>query len=263
MIDYYYTYKRLDNIKDEKVIKITMSKQTKSEGTFQLFYVDKCSDDFISLKTQFTYVGKYYELSNEDRKNVAFGILIPMVPEGVDEEKKGKRNSKLEIQSKDNNSKDNNNDVVDLAGTLEKITVRKSTITTQTTAASSGAQIRTRATKFVTERLTCKLTEGSTTSMWVIEPGSEPDCLEMSAKNPAKAMATQISWPWPGTGPNLAKQNHIAPLGSLDFMGEENLDTGAINIVIRIPQLNPGYDPPVLLLTENGGWQLGKKLSSF
>jgi len=266
----------MDNIKDEKVIKIKLSRISEKEGTFQLMYLDKSSDDFMSIKTTFTYTGRYREVSGEESKDMLFGVVIPMVPSDV--------NKKHSVAQTVDDSKEESKDFApppddrqaaefDVAGTIHKIdhnsnnkrkstaaSKRSSTTTASPPAANPPKPANCRTTRFTTERLVCKLSEGDATATWVIEPSEVSDCQEMKEKDPKKQMESHVSWLWPGSG---ARETHKAPIGSLDFIGEENFDTGAINLVIRIPQLAAGWNPPVVVLNELGGWQLGKKVSVF
>ena len=101
-----------------------------------------------------------------------------------------------------------------------------------------------RITRFVTEKLSCKLSEGKTSSHWTIEPSATPDC------------DAQMAWKWDNP---QSKEHHTAPPEALNILGEEDVETGAIDLRIRIPQLAAGWDPPVVVLNDVTGWKLGKK----
>jgi hypothetical protein len=214
----------MDNISDKKLIKIKMTRKPSEgfDGVFILWYQDDAADDFMNIKSTFTFSGKY-------------------------------------------------------------------------TPGTEAGSI-----KFVTNELNCKLTEDGHSFTWRITPADKPDCIINEstgviswpwdtygvADNRSASSATIPASGSPPSGELVGVANsttstdkltprrssifrgfskvieHTAPLGSLDFVGEDNPETGGFVLRLRIPQLAAGWNPAVVALNPMGGWELSKQ-SSF
>jgi hypothetical protein len=287
----------MDNIRDKKLIKIKLKQISENSGSFTLSYTDDSSDDFLNIKSTFTYTGKYFVEGKASSLGVndAFGVGIITTPKGEvltgeeadlaaeelelemiaspikgGKDATGKRSESLvmagtspkrgltKIPEKqpthhgknDHGATNNNNTTIAAAPpTTATSTTNTTTITngkppTAPRRVSTSISRNVRITKFVTERLTCKLTDGGISSFWTIEPSEKPDC------------DAHCAWPWEGT---LSKMSHTAPADALNFLGQEDIETGSIDLRMRIPQLAAGWNPPVVVLNEMTGWKLDKK----
>jgi hypothetical protein len=237
----------MDNIKDRRVINIKMNKDANdpSRGTFSLVYTDDSSDDFLNIKSTFTYHGRFCLVEGEE---APFGIKIPVNTKG---------NVVTDEALTDLAAVKRSESLVGRRGTTaasklvdEERMALEEEATKSLDRTSSKYDLRGTTTRFITSKLVCKLQEGGFASAWTIEPGEHTDCIE------AGTDSTNVSWLWSAHG---SKESHVAPPGALDFLGEEDPENGAIDLKIRIPQLAAGWSPPVVVLTEVGGWKLDKK----
>ena len=219
-------------------------------GAFTLVYTDDSSDDFISIKSTFTYSGYFCPVEGVDQDPFGIKILVNtkgnVIPDVDDDD--------LEEQEKINVKRSES--LVGRRGTtaasklIDDEKLEKTFDSSNQSRTSSKMQDQKKlVTKFITQKLVCKLCEGTVTTTWTIVPGDMPDCSEAGTKSDA------VSWPWSGSS---TKESHVAPRGALDFLGEEDLESGAIDLKIRIPQLAAAWTPPVVVLTEVGGWKLDK-----
>ncbi len=188
----------MDNMSDKKSIKIKMTKKPIDgfDGVFTLFYIDDTNDEFMNIKSSFTFNGVYAPDSE--------------------------------------------------VGSI----------------------------KFTTRELICKMSEDGKGSIWWILPSDNPDCIINAAG--------AITWPWdvsstnksvsaasassPRHAQNLRRPSskavmHTAPIGSMDFVGEDNPETGGFMLRLRIPQLAAMWNPSVVALNPTCGWELSKQKS--
>jgi len=249
----------MDNIKDRRVIKIKMNRDARdaSRGTFTLMYSDDSSDDFQSIKSSFTYTGSFCIVDNNDVD--PFGIRISVNNKGnVITDADGEEYTNDSSGAGQGVPLRRSESMMGRRGTTaaSRLMIEESLANegdaSHGSRVSSKTEMKKNMMRFSTHRLVCKLTEGSTTSVWHIESGDKSDCVE--AANNAKT-DLNVSWPWMG---NSGKESHVAPRGVIDFVGEEDLESGAIDLKIRIPQLAASWTPPVVVLTEVGGWKLEK-----
>jgi hypothetical protein len=240
----------MDNIKDKKLLKINLKQTSDSQGTFTLLYTDDSSDDFLNLKSNFTFTGRYQHLLQPDERE-AFGVIIPVTArgavlvEGATTATAATSSNDLH-KSKPPNHKGSTDPFVASSKDAADLELFKQTINNTTT----------KMTRFFTEKIVCKLTEGTCVQSWTIVQSTQPDCIETAPAD----IVQKVSWPWSGV--DGAKLSHQAPPGTLDFVGEESFEPGgasSIDLKIRIPQLAAGHNPPVVCLNEVGGWKLGKK----
>lgn len=197
----------MDNMSDKKSIKIRMTRKPADgyEGTFTLWYSDDTNDEFMNIKSSFTFNGVYAP-------------------------------------------------------------------------GSEPGSIR-----FITRELICKLSEDGHGSTWWILPSENPDCTVSDSG--------VISWPWdssetaskansssastitsstsstgsaglaPLRRPSAKTITHTAPIGAMDFVGDDNPETGGFMLRLRIPQLAAGWNPSVVALNPTSGWELSKQKS--
>ena len=212
----------MDNIVDRKNLKIKM-KQTNVkedgsvEGTFSLYYLDDSSDDFMRLKSNFTYTGTCALRFSVScfTSNALCSRGAPIPPRFV-------RASCMSDptptpQPADSGTKNDQGELI---------------------------------LHFRTQSLTCKLSEDGAARTWVITPHAEPD-------STTQEQTDIISWEWdPSKGSKSATVQHTAPLGALDIFGEEDASTGNMNLKFRIPQLAAAWSTPVVALNPSGGWEL-------
>lgn len=237
----------MDNMKDKKVMKITLKSNGDGRGNFTMVYTDDSSDDFQSSKSVFTFTGSYRHLGSEEHNDL-FGVSIVVNPKGavVIEDDKKLDKSRLAAQKASAAKADG------FVSSARENIPDAVMVDRQIKASNSIVKV----TRFLTEKVTCKLTEGDCTQVWTIIPSTEPDCTETTPSE----IERSVSWPWtiePG-----AKFTHKAPPGTLDFVGEETFEASgmsSIDLKLRIPQLACGHTPPTVCLHEMGGWKLGKK----
>jgi len=197
----------MDNMSDKKSIKIRMNKKSIDgfEGTFTLWYTDDSNDEFMNIKSNFTFNGVY-------------------APDAE-------------------------------AGSI----------------------------RFITRELICKLSEDGSGSTWWILPSEAPDCSINdvgviswpwdSSETASKAVSSSASTTTSSTSsgptanlPSLRRPSsktitHTAPIGSMDFVGEDNPETGGFMLRLRMPQLAAGWNPSVVALNPTSGWELSKQKS--
>ena len=230
----------MDNVKDKKTLKINMKQTSPGRGSFTLIYTDSSSDDFVSIKSTFTFSGSYSQVGSHEEADL-FGVSIKLNPRGNVVSGDAQRDKK----------QDRHPSIKQVKKSAEQIDDSKDSMSVST---PGGGSTITRTTRFLTEKLVCKLTEDSCTQTWTIVPSTLPDCLEKTASE----IERRVSWEW--TDENGLKVHHSAPPGTLDFVGEETFEGGTsyLDLKIRIPQLQNGLEKSVVCLNEVGGWKLGK-----
>lgn len=236
-----------DHIKEKKVLTISLKETSAEQGLFTLSYTDESSDNFFTTKTHFVFSGRYQHqphnaptpaLGSGEVDQDAFGVKILVDTKG---------------------------DVV-LEDVIPLTATRKMTVDSSTTMRSESST-KPRAvpvvslkstTRFFTEKLTCKLSEGEVTESWMVVQSTSPNCLEKTPEH----MKQRVSWNWPATGVEKSHGQYLqhAPAGTLDFIGEELVEgqTSTIDLRIRFPQLQAWLTPPVLALNETTGWKLAR-----
>jgi hypothetical protein len=229
----------MDNIRDKKSLKISMKQIGEGNGTFTLTYIDESSDDFLSTKSHFTFTGNYQHMSEEERDLFGVGLVLgsqgALILDYSDDPQQAKSDERTE----------------------SKVTRASKGRADESNIDQSSTGIPTlKMTRFFTEKLACKLTEGNCTQSWTIVQSTLPDCLETTAAD----ILCRVSWLWSGV--DGVKATRKAPPGTLDFIGEESFESdgsSSIDLKIRVPHLAAGFSPPVVVLNEVGGWKLGKR----
>ena len=244
----------MDNIRDKQALKITMKQTSDMQGNFSLSYLDESIDDFMTIRSNFTFSGRYQHVSIDDEKDL-FGVGFPpsFRPDFLEEKQLPQlQQPNLNPTASPKLIQQNRSDSLMVGSSFSTRTV-DSDAKRSSSPAIKHASVT--ATRFFTEKLVCKLTEGNSTQYWTVSPSTQPDCLETTPQD----IINKVSWLWSGV--DGAKVTHTAPPGSLDFLGLENIEQAGptIDLRIRIPQLAAGNNPPILRLNELSGWKLGKK----
>jgi hypothetical protein len=223
----------MDNMSDKKSIKIKMTRRPSEgfDGVFTLWYQDDSNDEFMNIKSSFTFSGNYAPDTEAGSIKFTTHELICKLSED------GHGFSwRITPTDKPDCSINQTSGVISWPWDPYDPLASKSPPTT-VLSVSTGQNSAT----------------GTTAAAATASGESgDDDAAPSSLSTPRKSTLFR------GYSKLI---EHTCPLGSLDFSGEDNPETGGFVLRLRIPQLAAGWNPAVVALNPMSGWELSKQKS--